>query len=103
MTDDTAAPAATDDGTVDGEIGYAAAMAELADILHELDGDEVDVDVLGARVRRAAELLRLCRDRIGSARFEVEQVVAELEAETVTPAETNGGSPAAPTEADDDA
>jgi exodeoxyribonuclease VII small subunit len=66
-------------------IGYATALAELDDILHELDGDEVDVDVLGARVRRAAELLRICRDRIAGARFEVEQVVAELEAETNGP------------------
>ena len=65
------------------EIGYAEALAELEGILDELDGDEVDVDVLGRRVRRAAELLRLCRDRIASARFDVEQVVAELEAETV--------------------
>jgi exodeoxyribonuclease VII small subunit len=63
------------------EIGYAEALAELEAILDELDGDEVDVDVLGSRVRRAAELLRLCRDRIASARFDVEQVVAELEAE----------------------
>jgi exodeoxyribonuclease VII small subunit len=66
----------------DQEIGYAEALAELEGILDELDGDEVDVDVLGSRVRRAAELLRLCRDRIASARFDVEQVVAELEAET---------------------
>jgi exodeoxyribonuclease VII small subunit len=65
------------------EIGYGEALAELEGILDELDGDEVDVDVLGSRVRRAAELLRLCRDRIVSARFDVEQVVAELEAETV--------------------
>jgi exodeoxyribonuclease VII small subunit len=63
------------------DLGYADALAELEDILDELDGDEVDVDVLGARVRRAAELLRLCRERIAGARFEVEQVVAELEAE----------------------
>ncbi|HEY7068829.1 MAG TPA: exodeoxyribonuclease VII small subunit [Acidimicrobiales bacterium] len=62
-------------------LGYAEAMAELEDILDELDGDEVDVDILGSRVRRAAELLRLCRERIAGARFEVEQVVAELEAE----------------------
>jgi exodeoxyribonuclease VII small subunit len=66
-------------------IGYAAALAELDDILHELDGDEVDVDVLGVRVRRAAELLRICRDRITNARFEVEQVVAELESDTSAP------------------
>jgi exodeoxyribonuclease VII small subunit len=67
-------------------IGYADALAELEAILDELDGDEVDVDVLGSRVRRAAELLRLCRDRISSARFEVEQVVAELEAEAASSA-----------------
>jgi exodeoxyribonuclease VII small subunit len=72
----------------DGEqIGYAAALAELDDILRELDGDEVDVDVLGARVRRASELLRICRDRIANARFEVEQVVHELEADPAPVAE----------------
>ena len=86
MTDDAAVDAAgagsgAGAGAGGQAIGYAAALTELDDILHELDGDEVDVDVLGARVRRAAELLRVCRDRISSARFEVEQVVAELEAE----------------------
>jgi exodeoxyribonuclease VII small subunit len=74
MTDDTT-------GGTTGETTYVEALAELERILDELDGDEVDVDVLGARVKRAAELLRLCRDRIAGARFEVEQVVAELEAE----------------------
>lgn len=83
MTDETSASGA--------DITYVEALAELEGILDELDGDEVDVDVLGARVRRAAELLRLCRDRIASARFEVEQVVAELEAEAPLP-----GPPAAP-------
>jgi exodeoxyribonuclease VII small subunit len=86
------------------EIGYGEALAELEGILDELDGDEVDVDVLGSRVRRAAELLRLCRDRIASARFDVEQVVAELEAETAdvsAPARDEDGGAA--TEADDGA
>jgi exodeoxyribonuclease VII small subunit len=74
------APAGAAAGSSEG-IGYAEALAELEGILDELDGDEVDVDVLGARVRRAAELLRLCRARIAGARFEVEQVVSDLEAE----------------------
>ncbi len=77
MTDDTSAGT----GPATSQIGYADALAELEGILDELDGDEVDVDVLGARVRRASELLRLCRERIAGARFEVEQVVGELEAE----------------------
>ena len=78
----------------ESDIGYAEALDELEGILDELDGDEVDVDVLGARVRRAAELLRLCRERIASARFDVEQVVAELEAEAE--AEPPNGEPRTP-------
>ena len=88
MTDATTAPDGPS-GAADpsgDEIGYAAALAELSEILHELDGDEVDVDVLGGRVRRAAELLRICRGRIASARFEVEQVVAELDPTAAAPA-----------------
>jgi exodeoxyribonuclease VII small subunit len=60
------------------EIGYAAALAELESILTEIEDDAVDVDVLAARVRRAAELLRACRDRITAARAEVGQIVADL-------------------------
>jgi len=91
MTDDTAATEAAAD-----EIGYAAALAELSEILHELDGDEVDVDVLGGRVRRAAELLRICRDRIASARFEVEQVVTDLDPTTPLPTPETPDPPPAP-------
>jgi exodeoxyribonuclease VII small subunit len=60
------------------DVGYAAALAELEQILTEIEDDAVDVDVLAARVRRAAELLRVCRDRIAAARDEVGQIVADL-------------------------
>jgi exodeoxyribonuclease VII small subunit len=84
------------------DIGYAEALAELEGILDELDGDEVDVDVLGARVRRASELLRLCRERIAGARFEVEQVVAELEAEADAATAASPGPGADDDEGDDE-
>ena len=67
-------PRSDDDGP-----GYAEALAELEAILAELDGADLDVDVLGARVRRAAELIRRCRARITDARLEVEKVVAEFD------------------------
>jgi exodeoxyribonuclease VII small subunit len=66
-----------------GEIGYAAALGELESILAEIEDDAVDVDVLAARVRRAAELLRICRDRITAARDEVGQIVADLAPDAV--------------------
>jgi exodeoxyribonuclease VII small subunit len=59
--------------------GYAAAMVELEQILADLERADLDVDQLGAKVSRAAELIRACRDRIGSARLEVERIVADLD------------------------
>ena len=85
----SATPSSAPSPEADG-MSYADAQAELDAILRELDGDEVDVDVLGARVRRAAELLRLCRSRIAAARFEVEQVVGELESEADQAAAAGG-------------
>lgn len=63
----------------DEQISYAEALAELERILAELDADDVDVDALATRVARAAELIRLCRSRIGAARLEIESVLADLD------------------------
>ncbi len=62
-----------------GEIGYADAMAELGDILAELERDDLDVDVLAERVRRAGELIALCRARIARAQADVEGIVTSLD------------------------
>ena len=58
---------------------YAAAIGELEAILVELEDDALDVDRLAERVARAAELIRLCRNRITGTRLEVEKIVAELD------------------------
>jgi exodeoxyribonuclease VII small subunit len=59
--------------------GYAEAMTELEEILDELEGDHLDVDVLAERVRRASELLTTCRDRIARAQADVDKIVTDLE------------------------
>lgn len=72
----TARAADTSDDTV--EMGYGEALAELEEILDDLDRPDVDVDELSLKVRRASILIRHCRERISSARLEIEQVVADL-------------------------
>ena len=64
---------------MDDAPGYAAAMSELERILVDLERADLDVDELGTKVARAAELIRTCRDRIGAARLEVERIVADLD------------------------
>ena len=58
--------------------GYGEALAELERILAELEDDAVDVDRLADQVRRAKELIEICRARIDDARMEVTEVVADL-------------------------
>lgn len=70
-----------------GQLGYAEAMAELEAILAEIDDDEVGVDRLATRMRRAAALIAHCRARIGDAEVEVERIVADLTA--LDPAEAD--------------
>ena len=60
----------------DGEIGYATARAELDQILAELSGNDLDVDMLAERVERASTLIEICRGRITNARIQVERVTA---------------------------
>ena len=63
----------------DDDLGYADAMTELDGILVELEGDHLDVDVLAERVRRASELIKLCRTRIARAQDDVDRIVTDLE------------------------
>lgn len=77
-------PEHDDDGSGEGSdetIGYADAMRELEQVLHDLEGDDLDVDILASRVERASFLIGLCRKRIGTARVQVERVVANLDNE----------------------
>ena len=62
-------------------VSYTEALVELETILRELESGEVDIDRLGANVRRAAELVRLCRGRLDDARIEVTRIVADLDAD----------------------
>jgi exodeoxyribonuclease VII small subunit len=60
-------------------IGYADAVSELEEILADLESDDVDVDHLATQVKRAADLIELCRGRLDLARTEITRIVADLE------------------------
>jgi exodeoxyribonuclease VII small subunit len=58
-------------------LAYVDAVRELDEILAELEDDDIDVDRLTSRVKRAAALVSLCRERILEARVEIEQILEE--------------------------
>ena len=46
--------------------------------IEELENNEVDVDKLATNVQRASQLIELCRERIGNAKLQIEEVVKGL-------------------------
>jgi exodeoxyribonuclease VII small subunit len=63
----------------DAAPSFSAAMKELQSILERIDGDAIDIDQLADELRRATELLELCRGKIRKADVEVNQIVKQLE------------------------
>ncbi len=59
---------------------FSVAMKELESILERIDNDGIDIDQLATELRRATELLELCRGKIRKADIEVSQIVKQLEA-----------------------
>ena len=84
---------------------YEQAMAELEAILERIESEEVDVDRLAEELRRAAELLEICRGKIRRAEVEVTQIVQALEQdgdETAGESEAEEEDEAAEDDEDDD-
>ena len=61
------------------ELSYRDALDELESILEAIEEEQVDVDDLAVKVRRSAELIRLCRERIEAATVAVEAIVEEMD------------------------
>jgi exodeoxyribonuclease VII small subunit len=67
------------------ELRFGEAMAELEAILRRVEEEEIDIDSLAEELRRAAELLEVCRSKIKKAEVEVTQIVQNLEEEEEPP------------------
>lgn len=57
------------------EIKYSKAIKDLDEIIRKIENEEIDVDELSGSVKRAVELIRVCKDKIEKAEMEVKEVV----------------------------
>ena len=58
---------------------YQDAMEKLRRIVVEIEGGELDVDVLTERVKEATRLIKLCKEKLYKVDEEVKKVLEELE------------------------
>jgi exodeoxyribonuclease VII small subunit len=60
---------------------YSDAFAELQQIVADIEDGEISVDELSQKVKRASELIAICKKKLTSTEEDVNQILKELEAE----------------------
>ncbi|MDD3296590.1 MAG: exodeoxyribonuclease VII small subunit [Candidatus Omnitrophica bacterium] len=58
---------------------YNEAIKELHDILSDLESERIDVDEVSLKVKKAVELIAVCREKIEKTELEVRKIVKEFE------------------------
>ena len=58
-------------------ISYTEAIAEIESILSSLQSSSCDVESLASKVKRASELIELCRKKLRKAEADVDKLFAE--------------------------
>lgn len=61
------------------EIKYTEAFDELQQIVRDMEDGEITVDELSVKVKRAAELIKICKNKLTSTEEDVNLILKELE------------------------
>lgn len=56
---------------------YSQAMERLEGIVHQIDNNELDIDMLSDKIREANEIIAFCTDKLTKADSEVEKLLQE--------------------------
>jgi exodeoxyribonuclease VII small subunit len=65
------------------EMTYSQALNELEKIVRGIESEEVDVDVLAEKIKRASFLIKFCKDKLRTAEDEVKKVLSDMEGNPV--------------------
>ena len=60
---------------------YKDAIEEIESIVDEIENETVDVDILSEKIKRAAFLIKYCKQKLRKTDDEIKKVLEELERE----------------------
>jgi len=61
------------------KVNYSEAIEELETIVAEIESDDISVDDLSEKVKRASELIRICKDVLYKTESEVNKVLKDMQ------------------------
>ena len=64
------------------EINYTDAFEKLQNIVSEIEQGEISVDDLSDKVKRAAKLIKICKQKLTTTEEDVSKILKELKSES---------------------
>lgn len=59
------------------KINYEEAVRELQEIVSKMENDAFDIDQLSEKLKRAQQLIKLCRDKLTKTDKDIKKLLAE--------------------------
>ena len=60
-------------------LSYKEAIAEIDEILRQLENNELDVDELSEKVKRVSHLVTLCKEKLHNTEEEIDKILKEMD------------------------
>lgn len=61
------------------DLTYDQAYTELKSIAQQIDNESITVDVLAQKVKRAADLIKFCQEKLRATELEVDKIIKQME------------------------
>lgn len=61
------------------QINYTSAYEELQQIVSDIENGEISVDELSEKVKRAAQLIKICKNKLTSTEEDVNRILKDLD------------------------
>lgn len=63
------------------KLTYSTALEELENIIQEIENEEISIDDLSLKVKRASKLLKFCKEKLRSTEEDINAILGEMETE----------------------
>ena len=60
------------------QLTYQAAFEELQEIVTEMERGTIGIDALSVKVKRAAELIQFCKQKLKETELDVDQILRDM-------------------------
>ncbi|MCG8308378.1 MAG: exodeoxyribonuclease VII small subunit [Cytophagales bacterium] len=61
------------------KFSYKESLKEIETIVHKIENEQIDVDELSSMVKKAADLIKLCRTKLRDTESELDEIIEKLD------------------------